>query len=468
MEQYERKLKCELYNDHMQNFKSYGIPKAQLIIGDMPYCYDEETECWTALGWKKYTELNYDDTVLSLNPATMEIEYSGIENIIVRDNTERMVRFETMHMNLLVTENHRMFVRHRYKSHSAGIRKRKFTSTDGIRLAKDVNGGWYIPRSGYTWKSASEQREIIIPSCELNTNGRESIADELHIPLDKWLPFFGLWLADGCTCNSKARNGRQLYTVSIKQAGEKRKIVREMLKDFPLKSIEYAEKNNDKSNFNIFSKQLWIYLHQFGKSKEKFVPRWILDLPTDYLRLLWKWYTFGDSHRNGDGLTISSVSEQLMLDMQEVALKLGTICQMRTENYEYHSSPMWCFHFNPNSKDITYGSKQYVDGYKGKVWCITCKTNSVFLVRRRGLIAWCGNCVGDDAYGSSPSWYLQGDNKCGESELAHSSFFDTDDYFRIPEFMDFCTRMLRPDPKMGGGETRQTGRRTLHDLVLCV
>jgi site-specific DNA-methyltransferase (adenine-specific) len=29
--------KCELYNDHFQNFKRYGIPKAQLIIADIPY-----------------------------------------------------------------------------------------------------------------------------------------------------------------------------------------------------------------------------------------------------------------------------------------------------------------------------------------------------------------------------------------------------------------------------------------------
>ena len=27
----------ELYNDHFQNFKVYGIPKAQLIIADPPY-----------------------------------------------------------------------------------------------------------------------------------------------------------------------------------------------------------------------------------------------------------------------------------------------------------------------------------------------------------------------------------------------------------------------------------------------
>ena len=30
-------MKTELYNDHFQNFKRYGIPKAQLVIADIPY-----------------------------------------------------------------------------------------------------------------------------------------------------------------------------------------------------------------------------------------------------------------------------------------------------------------------------------------------------------------------------------------------------------------------------------------------
>lgn len=29
--------KCMLYNDHFQNFKKYNIPKAQLVIADIPY-----------------------------------------------------------------------------------------------------------------------------------------------------------------------------------------------------------------------------------------------------------------------------------------------------------------------------------------------------------------------------------------------------------------------------------------------
>lgn len=32
-------MKTELYNDHFQNFKRYGIPKAQLVIAMSNYNY---------------------------------------------------------------------------------------------------------------------------------------------------------------------------------------------------------------------------------------------------------------------------------------------------------------------------------------------------------------------------------------------------------------------------------------------
>ena len=58
--------------------------------------------------------------------------------------------------------------------------------------------------------------------------------------------------------------------------------------------------------------------------------------------------------------------------------------------------------------------------------------------------------VGKNAYGSSPEWYIDGDNKKGESKLANSEFFDTDKDFRIPEFLHFCSKMLIPEPKETG------------------
>lgn len=58
--------------------------------------------------------------------------------------------------------------------------------------------------------------------------------------------------------------------------------------------------------------------------------------------------------------------------------------------------------------------------------------------------------IGKNAYGSNPSWYIDGDNKNGESNLAGKEFFDTDKDFRPAEFMHFCSQMLRKEPKEKG------------------
>ncbi|MDD4278474.1 MAG: site-specific DNA-methyltransferase [Candidatus Sumerlaeales bacterium] len=58
--------------------------------------------------------------------------------------------------------------------------------------------------------------------------------------------------------------------------------------------------------------------------------------------------------------------------------------------------------------------------------------------------------IGVNAYASSPSWYKDGDNNNGESALAKTSFFDTDNDFRVPEFMHFCNTMLKKEPKEAG------------------
>ena len=58
--------------------------------------------------------------------------------------------------------------------------------------------------------------------------------------------------------------------------------------------------------------------------------------------------------------------------------------------------------------------------------------------------------VGKNAYGSNPQWYVGGDNANGESEFANKTFFDTDVDFRIPEFLHFCSHMLKNEPKERG------------------
>lgn len=58
--------------------------------------------------------------------------------------------------------------------------------------------------------------------------------------------------------------------------------------------------------------------------------------------------------------------------------------------------------------------------------------------------------ISEKAYASNPSWYVDGDNKNGESDKAKQQFFYNDNEFRPAEFMHFCSKMLIKEPKQPG------------------
>lgn len=58
--------------------------------------------------------------------------------------------------------------------------------------------------------------------------------------------------------------------------------------------------------------------------------------------------------------------------------------------------------------------------------------------------------IGINAYGSNPQWYVGGDNKNGQSEFAGKKFFATDDNFNSHEFMHFCSKLMKKEPKERG------------------
>lgn len=64
--------------------------------------------------------------------------------------------------------------------------------------------------------------------------------------------------------------------------------------------------------------------------------------------------------------------------------------------------------------------------------------------------------VGNDAYGSSPEWYIGGDNKNGESKKAKKGFFNSDYNFNIAEYFHFCNRLLKKEPATTNGRGRSS------------
>ena len=58
--------------------------------------------------------------------------------------------------------------------------------------------------------------------------------------------------------------------------------------------------------------------------------------------------------------------------------------------------------------------------------------------------------LGQNAYASNPVWYNGGDNKNGESDKAKKAFFNGDGDFKIAEYMHFCSKLLKKEPKEKG------------------
>ncbi|MBU5424981.1 site-specific DNA-methyltransferase [Tissierella pigra] len=58
--------------------------------------------------------------------------------------------------------------------------------------------------------------------------------------------------------------------------------------------------------------------------------------------------------------------------------------------------------------------------------------------------------LGVNAYASSTEWYIDGDNKKGESNKAGKQFFNSDSNFNIAEYMHFCSKLLKKEPKEKG------------------
>lgn len=58
--------------------------------------------------------------------------------------------------------------------------------------------------------------------------------------------------------------------------------------------------------------------------------------------------------------------------------------------------------------------------------------------------------VGTNFYGSNPAWYIGGDNKNGESNLAGKAAFASDFNFNLYEYFHFCSRLMRKETDSNG------------------
>jgi len=376
-------------------------------------CYDDKTEVLTDSGWKFFKDVSYKDKICTLNPLDDSIEFHKPTIIVSFNHHKKLMLIQNQTLDICVTLDHNMYVSPQSSAKNKNNRRFMFVK------ARDLEYQSLIKRTG-NWFGV-EMKYFSLPSVPIgHYEGRQVIfhaTPEIKIPMDDWVAFLGIWLADGCVSYGKITVAQKIL--------EKRTIIEELLKKSP---FEFTKGKNE---FYTYNKQLAVYLETFGKAPTKFIPKFIKELSKRQIEIFLDWYCLGDGTKMKNRFRIFYTSSRKMVDdIQELLLKIGRIGvikerKIRRERIQIED------HY-ANSSRIQYEILERVKklnswidkrdmkiiDYNGTVYCANVK-NHIMYVRRNGKPCWCGNTL---MFWSEPNKLFNNTLKKLEPKLAEEKY----------------------------------------------
>ena len=358
-----------------------SIPEIDTLIEiDFLYgCYDEKTEVLTSSGWKRFSELTYNDEIATLNGQGY-IEYHKPLKIHTYPYNGIMIHFKGKNYDLLVTPNHEMYV-HYYKNKIKGFvfRKAEDLAKYGISLRN------YELKKDAKWNGESLDF-FEIPHKFRRKKAPKTRSNPVRFPIVPFLKFLGWYLSEGSTwggsikiCQTNADNVIEICRI-IEELGLKYYIIN--------------------SSIMINHRPLARYLKTLGSSaKNKHIPSWLKKLSSSLIRQFLKTLVKGDGVFRSDHLWILyTTSKQLADDAQELAIKAGFATTLSVRNRQIkgtfskmsYSHTEYCLVMTDKHTTPQMNCQPSFKPYNGYVYCVTVP-NHVILVRRNGRAVWCGN-----------------------------------------------------------------------------
>jgi len=345
-------------------------------------CFDEKTEILTLDGFKKFKDLSDSDKVATLNPETHRIEF--------QKPTERqryfwdgpMYHFRAWSVDLLVTPEHRMFVRiypqcRAKVIHHPEKRHLRYPESWFFLTAEEVSRSFRRQKFQLTatgrWEGI-ERDTFEIPFVAERKFGN-SMKHFGRVKMDDWLEFLGWYIAEG----SCRKNG---VTISQVRDREKREQIFDVCKRLGFGPRIFAR------GVYVCSRELCEYLrNNVGASSDsKRIPREFKQLCPRQLRILLSSLFAGDGVVDGRGrwTFFGTKSRRLVDDVQECLTKVGLRGTVSRRSGMYHLSVSQEYLYP------TINRPPEVVHYRGYVYDVTVP-NHIILVRRNGRVIWSGN-----------------------------------------------------------------------------
>ena len=337
------------------NSKIYGI-------GGNHDCHDSLTEVYLKnKGWTNYLNIQYDDQVISLNHQTNLLEYSPINDIIIKRNTSgELYKFTTRQLDIVCTAYHRIL--------------HKLCKNNYMQYGRacDLKGSLYIPIAG-------------------QLNIQEYPLDDNKIKLAAWI------LTDGSI--NKNRGYITLYQSKPKQVESIVTLLNNL-------GYTYSTKIRQRENITIKGKKVKNILpsndisinaesskeiHKYIDNKEKF-PDWCYKLNNRQFKI------FLDVLIDANGCRYNNFdrkTDAIILYGQQKALEeVQLLCHINGYRAVYVTDNRGDPRLNicpKNMASIDIDKSKSIISDNSIVWCLSVPHTN-FLVRRNGKIFITGNC----------------------------------------------------------------------------
>lgn len=372
------------------------------ISGVSRACYDDQTEVLTREGWKLFRDVTEQDKIATRNSLGL-VEWQSPTNFIQYPFNGAMHKYKSEGVDLLVTPNHNLFikkydVRTPSKFHletSEGIKVNRFKMTKNIVV--DEMASSQVEIKGYSYQRKNNQGKyytVEVPSKIFRK--------------DVFIKFLAIYLSDGSVYYDKKENS---YTINIAQASQSykgteinentRKEIIAVMKALGLAPVTEANRIKCKSLL------LGHYFNQLGTSTEKRVPFEIFTFfNKEYANIFIDTYTKYDGAEYKGHKFLFTTSKQLKDDIQLIASIAGYASSIYIDDRAGQSHKLLghyivhnfvCYRVSlsnrRNLEPMVKRDKHFsMQEYNGVVYCLEVP-NHVIMVRRNGLMVWCGNCT---------------------------------------------------------------------------
>lgn len=384
-------------------FRNFGVTPLDLGMSqDVNRCFSLDTQVLTRRGWKYFWEVGENELLGTVDPSSLELEYHPYDEKFVYDYDGDMINFTGRQQDVLVTPNHKMWVRSTNNSFN-GVKTpgEDYLSRYEFVEAKELKDGgspWAYPVS-FLAREDEKVDWFTLPGA-LTGGGPKGHYPEREIPMDLWLEFLGYWISEG---HAGVHSGHYHVSLSQKSGTECEGKMAVVMEDMPVTFNNYISASDDVRRWQVGDKALMLWLNENcgDYSKNKRLPDFVWSLPREQLEILYRALIDGDGHRsnrheNSRSVTYYTSSERLADDVQILASLLGHRALLREHKYKEPHSPGWRVLITEGQSETGFKPRNVeVVEYSGKVFCFDVPPHHLLITRRNGNISITGNSTAE-------------------------------------------------------------------------